>query len=141
MPEKSGSPLFHLLKNEAQFFLGIPTACQIEVEVHMPMRFFREGIGLNGVALNSLKSFNFAVHVTCHLLYFFIGSQVCTNAAITLVNNGSQFFWCPLKRADESAETKDTECCGEPDQQVCCAESDYVSAFVVESSAPSLSPQ
>ena len=71
----------------------------------------------------------------------FIGSQVCTNASIALVNNGSQFFWCPLKRADESAETEGTECCGEPDQQVCCPESDYVSAFVVESSAPSLSPQ
>ena len=96
---------------------------------------------MNDVALNSLKSFNFPVHVTCHLLYFFIGSQVCTNASKALVNKGSPFFWCPLKTADESAETEGTECCGEPDQQVCCPESDYVSAIVVKSSAPFLSPR
>ena len=53
--------------------------------------------------------------------------QICSSNAIAPKNSGSQVFYCPnLADSDDMVE-----CCGKPGEQVCCAHSDFKSAYIV----------
>ena len=46
-----------------------------------------------------------------------VGETVCSNLTIAEINDGSPYFICPLL---DNADNE-TECCGEPGEQNCCA--------------------
>ena len=62
------------------------------------------------------------------MTFFLIADSVCSNNSISAINDGSPFFACPL--ADNA--DNETRCCGQPGEQVCCADPSVDPPFLSE---------